>query len=93
MRVLTKIALMPIIIILTVLQMVGTAVTGLSSWIFHLIAALFLLTGIMSYLTGNTAGAEAVRLIITGVVVDLIPSAMMALVIVLAKLNIKIALL
>lgn len=93
MRILSKIALMPIIIILTVLQMVGTAVTGLSSWIFRLIAALFLLTGIMSYLTGNATGAEAIRLIIMGVVVDLIPSAMMALVIVLAKLNIKIALL
>ena len=72
-RFLLKMVVFPIILIMTVIQWFGAFIIGFSSIVFNVLAGLFLLVAVLSYLMGLSAGAEAVKMIIAGFIVFMIP--------------------
>ena len=74
-RFLLKMVIFPIMLIVTVIQWFGAFIIGFSARVFNILAGLFLLVAILSYLMGLSAGAEAVKMIITGFFVFMIPIA------------------
>ena len=74
-RFLLKMVVFPIILIVTVVQWFGAFIIGFSSAVFNVLACLFLLVAVLSYLMGLSAGAEAVKMIAAGFIVFMIPIA------------------
>lgn len=74
-RFLLKMVVFPIILIVTVVQWFGAFIIGFSSAVFNVLAGLFLLVAVLSYLMGLSAGAEAVKMIAAGFIVFMIPIA------------------
>lgn len=68
-----KIALLPVIIAVTVIQWFFIFLIGFSSVVFNMLAGLFLLTAVLSYLMGISDGKEAVGMIATGFVIFMVP--------------------
>ena len=74
-RFLLKMVVFPIMLIVTVVQWFGAFIIGFSSAVFNVLAGLFLLVAVLSYLMGLSAGAEAVKMIVAGFIVFMIPVA------------------
>ena len=74
-RFLLKMVVFPIILIVAVIQWFGAFIIGFSSAVFNVLAGLFLLVAALSYLMGLSAGAEAVKMIVAGFIVFMIPVA------------------
>ena len=74
-RFLLKIVVFPIMLIVTVIQWFGAFIIGFSSAVFNVLAGLFLLVAVLSYLMGLSAGAEAVKMLAAGFIVFMIPLA------------------
>ena len=74
-RFLLKMVVFPIILIVTVIQWFGAFIIGFSSAVFNVLAGLFLLVAALSYLMGLSAGAEAVKMVVAGFIVFMIPVA------------------
>lgn len=74
-RFLLKMVVIPIILIVTVIQWFGAFIIGFSSAVFNVLAGLFLLVAALSYLMGLSAGAEAVKMVVAGFIVFMIPVA------------------
>ena len=72
-RFLMKIVVFPVMLIVTVIQWFGAFIIGFSSAVFNLFAGLFVLVAVLSYLMGLSAGAEAVKMLVVGFVVFMIP--------------------
>lgn len=82
-----KIMMLPVVVAVTLVQWFMAFLVGFSSAVFYLIAGLFLLVAVISYLMGLSAGVEAVKMILTGFVVFLIPVAGEAVVTAVTALN------
>lgn len=89
-RFLLKIVVFPIMLIMTVIQWFGVFVIGFSSTFFNIFAGLFLLVAVLSYLMGQSAGAEAVKMIAAGFIVFMVPVVGEWIVIAIAVLNMKL---
>lgn len=87
-KLIAKIAMLPAVVAVTIIQWFMTFLIGFSSIVFNLLAGLFLLVAILSYLMGLSAGAEAVKMIIAGFIVFMIPIAGDAVVTAVTALNI-----
>lgn len=74
-RFLLKMVVFPIMLIVTLIQWFGAFIIGFSSAVFNVLAGLFLLVAVLSYLMGLSAGAEAVKMIVAGFIVFMIPVA------------------
>ena len=74
-RFLLKMVAFPIMLIVTVIQWFGAFIIGFSSVVFNVLAGLFLLVAALSYLMGLSAGAEAVKMVVAGFIVFMIPVA------------------
>lgn len=74
-RFLLKMVVFPIMLIVTVIQWFGAFIIGFSSAVFNVLAGLFLLVAALSYLMGLSAGAEAVKMVVAGFIVFMIPVA------------------
>ena len=74
-RFLLKMVVFPIMLIVTMVQWFGAFIIGFSSAVFNVLAGLFLLVAVLSYLMGLSAGAEAVKMIVAGFIVFMIPIA------------------
>lgn len=74
-RFVLKMVVFPIMLIVTVIQWFGAFIIGFSSIVFNVLAGLFLLVAVLSYLMGLSAGAEAVKMIVAGFIVFMIPVA------------------
>lgn len=74
-RFLLKMVVFPVMMIVTVVQWFGVFIIGFSSAVFNILAGLFLLVAVLSYLMGLSAGAEAVKMIVAGFIVFMIPFA------------------
>ena len=74
-RFLLKMVVFPIMLIVTVIQWFGAFIIGFSSAVFNILAGLFLLVAVLSYLMGLSAGAEAVKMIAARFIVFMIPLA------------------
>ena len=72
-RFLLKMLVFPIMLIVTLIQWFGAFIIGFSSAVFNVLAGLFLLVAVLSYLMGLSAGAEAVKMIVAGFIVFMIP--------------------
>lgn len=74
-RFLLKMVVFPIMLIVTMVQWFGAFIIGFSSAVFNVLAGLFLLVAALSYLMGLSAGAEAVKMVVAGFIVFMIPVA------------------
>ena len=68
-----KILIFPVILAVTVIQWLFTFLVGFSSIIFNLLAGLFFLAAVGSYILGLTPGLEALKMIAVGFVIFMIP--------------------
>lgn len=60
-------------LIMTLIQWFGVFIIGLSSIVFNILAGLFFFVAILSYLMGQSAGAEAVKMILAGFGIFMVP--------------------
>lgn len=88
-RFLLKMVVFPIMLIVTVIQWFGAFIIGFSSAVFNVLAGLFLLVAVLSYLMGLSAGAEAVKMIVAGFIMFVIPIAGEWIVTAITALNIR----
>lgn len=72
-KLIIKIVMLPAVLIVTLIQWFGVFLISFSSAVFNLIAGLFLLVAVLSYLMGQSSGAEAVKMITSGFIVFMIP--------------------
>lgn len=86
-RFLLKMVVFPVMIIVTVVQWFGVFIIGFSSAVFNVLAGLFLLVAVLSYLMGLSVGAEAVKMIVAGFIVFIIPIAGERIVTAITALN------
>ena len=86
-RFLLKMVVFPIMLIVTVIQWFGAFIIGFSSAVFNVLAGLFFLVAVLSYLMGLSDGAEAVKMIVAGFVIFMIPVAGDAVVTAVTALN------
>ena len=68
-----KILIFLVIPVVTVIQWLFTFLVGFSSIIFDLLAGLFFLAAVGSYILGLTLGMEALKMLIVGFVIFMIP--------------------
>ena len=67
-RMILKILACPVLIILMLIGWILTFLIGFSSIVFYVLAGLFLLTAVITYLMGITAGPEALKMATAGFV-------------------------
>lgn len=68
-----KIVLLPVMLIVTMIQWFGVFIIGFSSIVFNILAGLFFFVAILSYLMGLSVGAEAVKMILAGFGIFMVP--------------------
>ena len=86
-KLIVKIVMLPVIVAVTLVQWFMTFLVGFSSAVLCLFAGLFLLVAVLSYLMGLSVGAEALRMILAGFVIFMVPVAGEAVVTAVAALN------
>ena len=69
-----KIILIPIMLALTLIQWAGIFLNSISGVILGILAFIFALTGIASLAFGLASGPEALKMIVAGFVIFMIPS-------------------
>ena len=72
-KIIGKILIFPVILAVTVIQWMFTFLVGFSSAIFNLLAGLFFLAAVGSYILGLTPGIEAMKMIAVGSMIFMIP--------------------
>ena len=60
-------------LLLKLLEWAGIFLISVSSVVFNLFAGLFFLVGVASYILGLTPGSEALKMLIVGFVIFMIP--------------------
>ena len=86
-KLIMKIVMLPVVVAVTLVQWFMAFLVGFSSAVFYLLAGLFLLVAVLSYLMGLSAGAETMKMIFAGFVVFMIPVVGEAVVTVVSALN------
>ena len=86
-KLIMKIVMLPVVVAVTLVQWFMAFLVGFSSAVFYLLAGLFLLVAVLSYLMGLSSGAEALRMILAGFVIFMVPVAGEAVVTAVAALN------
>lgn len=74
-KIIAKILLLPIAVALTIIQWVWIFLNSVSSVIMGILAFIFALTGIASLMFRLASGSEALKMIVTGFVIFMIPIA------------------
>ena len=87
-KLIAKIVMLPAVVTVTLVQWIMMFLVGFSSVVFNLLAGLFLLVAVLSYLMGLSDGTEALRMILAGFMVFMIPVAGDAIVTAVTALNI-----
>ena len=72
-KIIAKILLLPVVVVLTVVQWIGIFLNSISGAILGILAFIFALTGIASLMFGLTSGPEALKMLIIGFVVFMVP--------------------
>ena len=70
---LLKVLAFPVMLVVTALQWLGIFLIDFSSTVSNLLAGLFLLVAVLSYLMGLATGPEVLKMGLTGFVVFMIP--------------------
>lgn len=87
-KLIAKIVMLPAVVTVTLVQWIMMFLVGFSSVVFNLLAGLFLLVAVLSYLMGLSGGTEVLRMILVGFVVFMIPVAGDAIVTAVTALNV-----
>lgn len=74
-RFILKVVSLPAVAVLTVIQWLFVFLIGFSSVVINLLAGLFLMVAVLSYLMGLSSGMEALRIIAAGFVIFMVPIA------------------
>lgn len=74
-KILAKLLLIPVVICLTVIKWAGVFLNSIFGVILGILAFIFVLTGIASLLFRLVTGAEALKMILAGFVVFMVPVA------------------
>lgn len=74
-KLIAKLILIPVLICLTVIKWVGVFLNSISGIVLGIMAFIFVLTGIASLLFGLASGQEALKMILAGFVVFMVPVA------------------
>ncbi len=82
-----KIIAVPVMVLMTLIQWIGVFITSISSVILNILAGLFFLCGVLAYLMGISTGHEALRMVIAGFVIFILPVVMEVIVAGIAALN------
>ena len=72
-RIIVKILLIPVVAVLTLIQWIGIFLNSISGVFFEILAFVFALTVMASLVFGLISGPEALKMIVTGFVVFMIP--------------------
>lgn len=72
-KIIAKILLLPVVVVLTVVQWIGIFLNSISGAILGILAFIFALTGIASLMFGLASGPEALKMLIIGFVVFMVP--------------------
>ena len=72
-KIIVKILLFPVVAVLTVIQWIGIFLNSISGVILGILAFIFALTGIASLAFGLVSGLEALKMIVAGFVVFMVP--------------------
>ena len=72
-KLIMKIALMPVLLVIILAQWIGIFLTGLAGGILNLLAFLFALVAGASFLLGLSSGPEALKLLVVGFVLFIMP--------------------
>ena len=72
-KIIIKIALLPVLLLTVIGQWIGAFFTGIASVILGLLSTLCWLVAILSYLMGISSGPEALRMMVIAFVAFIIP--------------------
>ena len=72
-RIIGKVLAFPVMLVVTVIQWLFAFLISFSSFIFNLLAGLFLLVAVLSLIFGVATWPEALRAILVGFIVFMIP--------------------
>ena len=72
-KIIAKILLLPVVAALTVIQWAGILLNSISGVYLGILAFIFALTGIASLMFGLASGPEALKMLIIGFVVFMVP--------------------
>lgn len=68
-----KLAVLPLMLLLKLFEWTGIFLISVSSVVFNLLAGLFFLVGVASYILGLASGPETLRMIAVGFVIFIVP--------------------
>ena len=72
-RIIVKIVLLPVRICLTMIQLVVMFFTWLSATVFHILSGIICITAVLGYGFGQETGTEAVRMLVAGFILYILP--------------------
>ena len=72
-RIIMKIVLLPVRICLTMIQLVVMFFTWLSATLFHILSGIICITAVLGYGFGQETGTEAVRMLVAGFILYILP--------------------
>lgn len=72
-KLIIRILLLPVRISLTIVQLVVMFVTWLSATVFHILSGIICITAILGYGFGQETGTEAVRMLVAGFILYILP--------------------
>lgn len=72
-KIIFKIACIPIILLLSFIKWIGIFITTMCSIIFYLLSGIIFITGVLSYGFGLETGSESIKILLCGFIVFMLP--------------------
>ena len=72
-KLIIRILLLPVYISLTIVQLVVMFFTWLSATVFHILSGIICITAVLGYGFGQETGTEAVRMLVAGFILYILP--------------------
>ena len=72
-KLIIRILLLPVRISLTIVQLMVMFITWLSATVFHILSGIICITAILGYGFGQETGTEAVRMLVAGFILYILP--------------------
>ena len=72
-KLIIRILLLPVRISLTIVQLMVMFITWLSATVFHILSGIICITAILGYGFGQETGTEAVRMLVAGYILYILP--------------------
>ena len=72
-RIIIRILLLPVRISLTIVQLMVMFITWLSATVFHILSGIICITAVLGYGFGQETGTEAVRMLVAGFILYILP--------------------